>query len=61
MKFFLPDWDDRVDPGFDFKTERHTLDRIPQQHDQYAHELFGPDDKVYDGILVSGMAFGVRG
>jgi hypothetical protein len=60
MKFFLPDWDDRVDPGFDFKTERPTLDRIPQD-DFYAHEMFGDNDKVYDGILVSRMALGEKG
>ena len=58
MKFFLPDWDDRVDPGFDFKTERFTLQRSPRD-DLYAHELF--DEKVYDGILVSRMALGEKG
>jgi len=58
MKYFLPDWDDRVDPGFDFKTERFTLQRTPRD-DIYAHELF--EEKVYDGILVSRMALGEKG
>ena len=58
MKYFLPDWDDRVDPGFDFKTDKPTLVRTPRD-DKYAHELF--DEKVYDGILVSRMALGEKG
>ena len=53
MKFFLPDWDDRVDPGFDFLTDRMTLGRDPYE-DRYAHELF--EERVYDGLLVSRMA-----
>ena len=53
MKFFLPDWDDRVDPGYDFLTDRMTLEREPYR-DLYAHELF--EERVYDGILVSRMA-----
>ena len=54
MKFFLPDWDDRVDPGYDFLTDRMTLVRDPYEDDLYAHELF--KDRIYDGILVSRMA-----
>ena len=54
MKFFLPDWDDRVDPGYDFQTDRMTLVRDPYRNDLYAHELF--EDRIYDGILVSRMA-----
>ncbi len=54
MKFFLPDWDDRVDPGYDFLTDRMTLVRDPYADDLYAHELF--EDRIYDGILVSRMA-----
>ena len=54
MKFFLPDWDDRVDPGYDFLTDSMTLVRDPYEDDLYAHELF--DERVYDGILVSRMA-----
>lgn len=54
MKFFVPDWDDRVDPGFDFLTDRPTLGRDPYLNDKYAHELM--KEKVYDGVLVSLMA-----
>ena len=54
MKFFLPDWDDRVDPGYDFLTDKMTLLRDPYKDDRYAHELF--EVPPYDGILVSRMA-----
>jgi hypothetical protein len=54
MKFYVPDWDDRVDPGFDFLSDRPTLGRDPYRDDRYAHELMS--EKVYDGILVSLMA-----
>lgn len=59
MKFFLPDWDDRVDPGYDFATDRFTLVRDPYRDDMYAHELF--DERPYDGVLVSRMALGESG
>ncbi|MCY4619102.1 MAG: tRNA-guanine transglycosylase DpdA [Chloroflexi bacterium] len=59
MKFFLPDWDDRVDPGYDFLTDRLTLGRDPYRDDLYAHELF--EEPVYDGILVSRMALDQAG
>src|SRR5436853_3394083 len=55
VKFFLPDWDDRVDPGFDFLTDRPSLKRDPYRDDLYAHELL-PGARLYDGILVSRMA-----
>ena len=59
MKFFLPDWDDRVDPGYDFLTDRMTLKRNPYRDDRYAHELF--EDPLYDGVLVSRMALYQKG
>src|SRR5205823_2872517 len=55
MKFFVPDWDDRVDPGYDFLSDRPTLQRDPYSDDVYAHELFAPA-RTYDGILVSRMS-----
>ena len=59
MKFFVPDWDDRVDPGFDFLTDRPTLGRDPYHDDKYAHELM--PEQVYDGVLVSLMALAKGG
>jgi hypothetical protein len=59
MKFFTPDWDDRVDPNFDFLTDRFTLQRDPYRDDLYAHELMNV--RVYDGILLSRSAIGESG
>jgi hypothetical protein len=60
VKFFLPDWDDRVDPGYDFETDRSTYRRSPATDDVYAHESFG-DEPCYDGILVSRSALPEKG
>ncbi|MBN2723245.1 MAG: queuine/other tRNA-ribosyltransferase [Deltaproteobacteria bacterium] len=46
---FIPDWDDLVDPDFDFKTETQYNKGWEKQ--SYAHELISPPP--YDGILVS--------
>ena len=51
MKYFIPEWDDRVDPDYDFITDTITPDRDPYVHDVYAHEIYGTPN--YDGILVS--------
>ena len=49
--FFLPDWDDRVDPLFDFENDASFPNRDPYEHDTYHYELFGHLN--CDGILVS--------
>jgi len=53
LKYFLPDWEDRLDPNFDFindeYSEKHKNN--PYKHDVYAHQLF--KKPPYDGILVS--------
>jgi Queuine tRNA-ribosyltransferase len=59
MKFFVPDWDDRVDPGYDFQTDRFSLVRDPYQDDVFAHELMA--ERTYDGMLVSRSALGEAG
>ena len=51
MRYFIPEWDDRVDPQYDFLTDTHTPDRDPYTHDVYAHEIYPSPN--YDGILVS--------
>ena len=54
MKFFLPDWEDRVDPSFSFEkdefSEKHEMD--PYSNDFYAHQLL-ISSLPYDGILTS--------
>lgn len=60
MKFFLPDAQDLVDPGFDFARERYSTDRVRQRDDLYAHEVF--KTRAFDGLLVSkGIVDGVGG
>lgn len=51
MKFFFPDSQDQVDPGFDFITEERDPYRVRQRDDLYAHEIFSPPP--FDGLLVS--------
>lgn len=51
IRYFIPDWDDRVDPGYNFETDEHTPGRDPYRDDRYAHELYGAPP--YDGVLLS--------
>jgi hypothetical protein len=51
MKYFIPEWDDRVDPDYDFINDGITENRDPYVHDVYAHEIYPSPN--YDGILVS--------
>ena len=51
IRYFIPDWDDRVDPGYDFRTDQHTPDRDPYRDDHYAHQIYSTPP--YDGILLS--------
>jgi hypothetical protein len=51
IRYFIPDWDDRVDPAYDFETDQHTSGRNPYNDDRYAHEIYGAPP--YDGILLS--------
>src|SRR3954451_25357131 len=51
MKFFFPDSQDLVDPGFDFEKERWSEGRVRQRDDLYAHEIFRK--RAFDGLLVS--------
>ncbi len=47
--YFIPDWDDLVDPGYDFLRDRPS--GRGWEHERYAHELLDPPP--YDGLLVS--------
>ncbi|MEA5536671.1 tRNA-guanine transglycosylase DpdA [Crocosphaera sp. XPORK-15E] len=55
MKYFIPEWDDYVDPTFDFIQDKFTSNRVPHKDDIYAHQLF--ESPNYDGILVSKVVF----
>jgi hypothetical protein len=51
MRFFFPDSQDQIDPGFDFHTEQASEFRVRQRDDRYAHEVLRRP--AYDGLLVS--------
>lgn len=61
MKFFFPDSQDTVSPGFDFEKETFPKDRFRQLDDLYAHEVFR-SEIPFDGLLVSkAIVHGVEG
>ena len=52
MKYFIPDWDDRVDPNFDFNADfEQTRKSDSYKGRVYAHEIF--ENPPYHGILIS--------
>jgi hypothetical protein len=51
MKFFFPDSQDQIDPGFDLITEEKSPLRVRQRDDLYVHEALS--EPVIDGLLVS--------
>src|SRR5271157_6079575 len=57
LKYFLPDWEDRLDPKFDFEKDKYSKGHIknPYEYDRYAHQIY--IKPPYDGILVSLSVF----
>ncbi|MCD6515794.1 MAG: hypothetical protein J7L07_12785 [Candidatus Odinarchaeota archaeon] len=57
MKYFIPEWDDKVDPGYDFIADRHSKEhrKNPLKNDVYMWDIFGLDNVPIDGVLVSRM------
>ncbi|MEM2506502.1 MAG: tRNA-guanine transglycosylase DpdA [Nitrososphaeria archaeon] len=55
MKYFIPEWNDRVDPGYDFINEAHSPEHKldPFNNDAYIWDIFGVDKVPIDGVLVS--------
>ena len=52
VQYFIPEWDDRVDPNYNFlKDAFGSIERDPYADDVYAHELFPSPN--YDGVLIS--------
>jgi hypothetical protein len=54
MQFYLPNFEDLVDPEYDFINEKHSATRKRKGrfvHDNYAHEFFSKP--IFDGMLVS--------
>lgn len=57
LKYFLPDWEDRLDPNFDFVNDEYSEEhkKNPYENDVYAHQIF--KEPPYDGILFSLSVF----
>jgi len=57
MKYFIPEWDDRVDPGYDFISDSHSRshEENPLRNDVYIWDIFYPSNIPVDGVLVSRM------
>lgn len=55
MRYFIPEWDDMVDPNYDFLTDTHSLEHKvnPLENDAYMWDLFGINNVPFDGLLVS--------
>jgi hypothetical protein len=51
LRYFIPEWDDLVDPEFDFVNEAHSGGAADWSNEVYAHQLY--PEPNYDGILVS--------
>ncbi len=51
MQYFIPEWDDKVDAGYDFLQDRFSLHRNAYKDDIYSHEIYA--NYNYSGILVS--------
>lgn len=57
LRFFIPDWDDMVDPDYDFVTDTHMGVTGTWWNQVFAHQMFedqqGYNAPNYDGLLVS--------
>ena len=51
MKFYFPDAQDMIYPGYDFINDEYPAHRVRQRDDRYAHEVLTPTP--YDGMLLS--------
>ena len=52
LKFYLPNFEDLIDPEYDFINDRPSSRRGDRYaHDRYAHEFF--KEPIFDGVLMS--------
>jgi hypothetical protein len=51
LRFFIPDWDDVVDPGYNFETDQGTPNKRRYDDEVYAHQIY--EQPNYDGLLFS--------
>ena len=51
LNYFIPEWDDLVDPNYDFLTDTHSGGTGCWENEVYAHEMYPTPN--YDGLLMS--------
>jgi hypothetical protein len=51
LRYFIPEWDDLVDPDYDFDTDTHSGGSGDWSNEVYAHQMY--PEPNYDGILIS--------
>ncbi len=51
MRYFIPDWEDLVDPGYDFANDTGTAGKVKYCDEVYAHQIY--KEPNYDGLLFS--------
>lgn len=57
MKYFIPNWEDRLDKNFDFVNDCNSPKRDSPKMDVYAHNIYGVETP-YNGIIMSLNIFG---
>lgn len=58
MKYFIPNWEDRLDEFYDFVYDCYSPGRtMPSEQDVYAHNIY-KESTPYDGIIMSLNIFG---
>ena len=54
MKYFIPEWNDQVDPEYDFINDKHSKrHRTDSGNDIYLWEVFSIENAPMNGVLVS--------
>jgi len=51
LRYFIPEWDDLVDPDYDFLTDTHASGASDWSNETYAHQMYPAPN--YDGLLMS--------
>jgi len=51
MRYFIPDWDDLVDPDYIFETDTGKIGKRKYEDEVYAHQIYAKPN--YDGLLFS--------
>ena len=51
MHYFIPDWDDLVDPGYNFEKDEGTPGKRKYEDEVYAHQIYAQPN--YHGLLFS--------